>query len=365
VTCHRSRNQKQVRDCRFVSATCRKPRSFCCWAGVTATRQHRDNGRSIAQGSAGDGPQSNGPKVAARWDYRLSRPSASSNSRRRTSAPIRQDRWRVLRSHHKSGSNQFTAHCSSTAQRPIRRARLISPTTPVSRQNEFGRRRRSGHRSQVQRRNRTSLLRLRRFPLRAGTTNSCSSADPASAARCLRPRKGGRALPSTTRRPRAPTERELHARPVPGKNPLNRFSKVSSAMRNCWQANNGQPPALHASRTLFDRNVVTIRATRRLRQQRVAWFFLLSNGAQHRRGLARRRDEPGLNQHAQRAGPASITITDQRHTLNNFRVGYTREPPLGPTTSDQGLLQKTGLTASILPATSCPVQFSTPTRTER
>jgi len=184
-------------------------------------------------------------KVAARWGpIRLSRPSAKFKLERRTSARIRQDRggFEIFTTKRRTSSRRTVR---VPAQRPIRRARLHSPTRPSTGRTNSGRRRRSGHRSQVQRpQPHVLLLRLRRFRYAPARPTRCSLCRPGAAQRrFLRLVKGARRSPSTTRRPRAPTEREASRATRSRANPAEPLQQGSSAMLNAAEAIMARPPA--------------------------------------------------------------------------------------------------------------------------
>jgi outer membrane receptor for monomeric catechols len=113
---------------------------------------------------------------------------------------------------------------------------------------------------------------------------------------------------------------------------------------------------------LFDRNVYTIKGDHAFSDRhRVSLFVYVSGESSIAPALIDGAMSPALNQQrparwARFNHDYQITPT----TLNNFRTGYTREPQIwARTTSDQGLLQKIGLTGVNPPGDIIPrVQFS-------
>ena len=272
----------------------------------------------------------------------------------------------------KSGTNQFHGSLFEYLRNDKLDARgFISPITPVNRQNEFG-----GNIGgpvilpKYNGKNRTFFYFVYDgFRYRAGATNQLLTL-PNAAQRSgdfSGLTKGGVPLaiydPYSSRSDGAGGfTRDI----FPGARiPSNRISKVSAATLQLLPAANTNATTANytaVGATTFTRNVYTIKGDHSFSDRnRVSIFAYISNEANVAASLIDGGLSPALNN--QRPARWARLNHDYQFTptvLNNFRVGYTREPQLWfRTTSDQGYLQKIGLTGVNPPGDITPrVQFA-------
>jgi Carboxypeptidase regulatory-like domain/TonB dependent receptor len=370
-------DQKQVRDLPLsVSGNMRNPESFVFLApGVSGDTSNTEiNGSQdrakevLVDGAQATGPESGGtmftyPPVEAIGEFKLEAANFSAEYGKTGGG------FEVFTT--RSGTNQF----HGTAFEYLRNDQLdargfISPITPVNRQNEFG----AAIGGPVllpkyNGRNRTFFYFVYDgFRYRAGATNQVLTL-PNAAQRggdFSGLTKGGSALAiydpaSTVSDGAGGFTRTPFA---DAKIPQNRFSKVSAAMLQLLpQANTNAATANYTSvgAQTFDRNVFTIKGDHSFNDRnRVSLFAYISNETSVAPALIDGAMSPALNQQR----PARWARFNHDYqisptTLNNFRVGYTREPQKwARVTSDQGLLQKTGLAGVNPPGDILPrVQF--------
>jgi Carboxypeptidase regulatory-like domain/TonB dependent receptor-like, beta-barrel len=371
-------DQKQVADLPLsVSGNMRNPESFVFLApGVTGDAANTEiNGSQdrakevLFDGAQSTGPESGGtmftyPPVESIGEFRLEASNFSAEYGKTGGG------FEIFTT--KSGNNQYHGSVFEYLRNDKFDARgFISPVTPINRQNEFGAA--VGGPVRLPRyngKNRTFFYFVYDgFRYRAGATNQVLTL-PNAAQRggdFSALVKAGNALaiydPSSTRSDGAGG---FTRDPFPGAQiPVTRFSKVSSAMLQLL------PPAKTSSATnnytavgaqTFNRNVYTIKGDHAFSDRnRISVFLYISNEDSIAPDLIAGAMSPALDQ--QRPARWARFNHDYQISptmLNNFRAGYTREPQVwARTTSDQGYLQKIGLTGVNPPGDILPrVQFS-------
>ena len=371
-------DQKQVADLPLsVSGNVRNPESFVLLApGVsgdttnTEVNGSQDRAKEVlVDGVQSTGPESGGtvgtyPPVEAIGEFKLLAANFSAEYGKTGGG------FEIFTT--KSGNNQYHGSLFEYLRNDQFDARgFISPTTPVNRQSEFG-----GALGgpvivpKYNGRNHTFFYFVYDgFRYRAGATNQLLTLPNAAqrAGDFSGLVKGGGPLaiydPYSSRSDGAGGfTRDL----FPGARiPVNRISKVSAAtLQLLPQANTNAATANYTAvgATTFNRNVVTIKGDHAFSDRnRVSLFVYVSNEANIAAATIDGALSPALNQQR----PARWTRLNHDYqftptTLNNFRVGYTREPQKWfRTTSDQGYLQKIGLTGVNPPGDIIPrVQFT-------
>lgn len=370
--------EKQVQDLPLsVSGNMRNPESFVFLApGVTGdTANTQINGSQdrakevLVDGAQATGPESGGtmftyPPVEAIGEFKLESSNFSAEYGKTGGG------FEIFTT--KSGTNQFHGSGFEYLRNDVFDARgFIANTKPVNRQNEFGAT--LGGPVIVPKyngRNRTFFYFVYDgFRYRAGVANQQYTLPNAAqrAGNFSGLTKAGVPLviydPATTRSDGAGG---LIRDPFPGNIiPQNRFSKVSAAMLGLLPAaNNNAATANYTSvgSQIFDRNVYTIKGDHAFSDKsRVSLFAYISNEDSIAPAAIEGAMSPALaQQRPARWARLNHDYQISATMLNNFRVGYTREPQIwSRVTSDQGLLQKVGLTGVNPPGDIIPrVQFS-------
>jgi hypothetical protein len=371
-------DQKQVQDLPLsVNGNMRNPESFVLLApgvsGDTANTEingSQDRAKEVlVDGAQATGAESGGtvftyPPVEAIGEFKLEAANFSAEYGKSGGG------FEVFTT--KSGTNQFHGSVFEYLRNDKLDARgFISPITPVNRQNEFGAAiggpvllpHYSG-------RNRTFFYFVYDgFRYRAGATNQNLTLPNAAqrAGDFSGLTKGGGPLAiydpySTTSDGAGGLTRTI----FPGaKIPQNRFSKVSANMLSLLPAANTNAATLNYTAVgaqTFDRNVYTIKGDHTFNDRnRVSLFAYFSEETSIAPALIEGAMSPALNQQRPaRWARFNYDMQASPTVLNNFRAGYTREPQKwARVTSDQGLLQKTGLTGVNPPGDITPrVQFS-------
>lgn len=371
-------DQKQVRDLPVaVNGNMRNPEAFVLLApgvsGDTANTEingSQDRAKEVLfDGAMSTGPESGGtmftyPPVESIGEFKLESSNYSAEYGRSGGG------FEVFTT--KSGTNQFHGAAFEYLRNDKLDARgFIAPVTPVNRQNEYGLS--LGGPVMVPHiysgMNRTFFHYVYEgFNYRAGATNQLLTL-PNAAQRggdFSGLTKAGAALqvydPASTRSDGAGG---FTRDAFPGARiPASRFSKVSAAMLALLPAANTNAATANYTATgaqSFNRNVYTIKGDHVFSaRNRISVFAYFNDESSVAAALIEGAMSPALDQQR----PArwvrfnhdyQITPT----TLNNFRVGYTREPQIwARTTSDQGLLQKVGLSGVNPPGDILPrIQF--------
>jgi hypothetical protein len=371
-------DQKQVADLPlFVNGNMRNPESFVLLApGVTGDTSNTEvNGSQdrakevLVDGAQATGPESGGtmftyPPVEAIGEFKLLAANFSAEYGKTGGG------FEIFTT--KSGTNQYHGGAFEYLRNDKFDARgFISTVTPVNRQNEFGVDFGGPVRlPKYNGKNRTFFYFVYDgFRYRAGATNTLLTL-PNAAQRTgdfSGLTKGGQALaiydPYSTR----PDGAGGFTRDIfPGARiPQTRFSKVSAATLALLPAANNSNATFNytqAGANSFDRNVVTVKGDHAFSDRsRASLFFYESNESSIAAAIIAGALSPALNQ--QRPARWARFNHDYQFTptlLNNFRVGYTREPQKWfRVTSDQGYLQKIGLAGVNPPGDIAPrVQFS-------
>ena len=371
-------DQKQVADLPLsVSGNVRNPESFVFLApGVTGDTVNTEvNGSQdrakevLVDGVQSTGPESGGtvgtyPPVESIGEFKLLASNFSAEYGKTGGG------FEIFTT--KSGTNQYHGSVFEYLRNDKLDARgFISPTTPVNRQNEFGADfggpvilpKYSG-------RNRTFFYFVYDgFRYRAGATNQLLTLPNAA-------QRGGNfsgltkaGVPLTIYDPYSSRSdgaggftRDVFPNAII---PANRISKVSAAMLALLPATTTNAATSNytaAGATTFTRDVVTIKGDHSFSDRnRVSVFVYVSNEANVAASLIEGGLSPALNnQRPARWARLNHDYQFSPTTLNNFRVGYTREPQKWfRTTSDLGYLQKTGLTGVNPPGDITPrIQFA-------
>ncbi|MBI4904672.1 MAG: TonB-dependent receptor [Acidobacteria bacterium] len=371
-------DQKQVRDLPVpVNGNMRNPEAFVLLApGVTGDTANTEiNGSQdrakevLFDGAMSTGPESGGtmftyPPIDAIGEFKLESSNYSAEYGRSGGG------FEVFTT--KSGTNQFHGALFEYLRNNALDARgFIAPVTPINRQNEFGVSiggpvtlpRYSG-------KNRTFFhFVYEGFRYRAGATNQLLTL-PNAAQRggdFSGLTKAGVALqiydPASTRSDGAGG---FTRDPFPAARiPVNRFSKVSAATLALLPATNTNAATANYTATgaaAFNRNVYTIKGDHVFSSRnRISVFAYFNDEASVAAALIEGAMSPALDQQRPaRWGRFNHDYQLTPVTLNNLRVGYTREPQVwARTTSDQGLLQKIGLKGVNPPGDILPrIQFS-------
>ncbi len=366
---------RQVRDLPVsVNGNMRSPEAFTMLAPGVDSGNNVNGAQERAKevlvdGAMSTGPESGGvmftyPSVEALGEFKLEASNFSAEYGRSGGG------FEVFTT--KSGTNQFHGSLFEYLRNDKLDARgFISPSTPINRQNEYG----VAFGGPVllpklyNGKNRTFFYFVYDgYRFRAGSTNNLLTL-PTAAQRAgdfSGLTKAGIGLqvydPSSTRSDGAGG---FTRDAFPGaKIPLSRFSKVSSAILQLLPANSNANTTANyfsAGATLFDRDVFSVKGDHVFSDKHRISVFAYWNKEQN---IAAATIEGGLSPALNQQRPArwgrfnddyQITPT----SLNNFRVGYTREPQLWfRVTSDQGLLQKIGLSGVNPPGDIVPrIQF--------
>jgi hypothetical protein len=370
-------DSKQVADLPLsVNGNMRNPESFVFLApGVTGDVANTEiNGSQdrakevLVDGAQSTGPESGGtmftyPPVEAIGEFKLEAANFSAEYGKTGGG------FEIFTT--KSGTNQFHGSAFEYLRNDKFDARgFIAPVRPVNRQNEFGVAlggpvllpKYNG-------RNRTFFYFVYDgFRYRAGATNQVLTL-PNAAQRSgdfSGLTKGGVPLaiydPYSTRPDGAGGfTRDLFPGAVI---PANRISKVSAAMLQLLPAARSSATSNYTSvgSNIFDRNVYTVKGDHAFSDRsRISLFLYFSDENSVAPALIEGAMSPALaQQRPARWFRFNHDYQISSNMLNNFRAGYTREPQKwARVTSDQGLLQKIGLTGVNPPGDIVPrVQFS-------
>ena len=371
-------DSKQVADLPLsVNGNMRNPESFVFLApGVTGDVANTEiNGSQdrakevLVDGAQSTGPESGGtmftyPPVEAIGEFKLEAANFSAEYGKTGGG------FEIFTT--KSGTNQFHGSVFEYLRNDKFDARgFIAPVKPVNRQNEFG----AALGGPVilpkyNGRNRTFFYFVYDgFRYRAGATNQVLTL-PNAAQRggdFSGLVKGGAALaiydPYSTRPDGAGgfTRDAFPGAVIPAA----RFSKVSAAMLQLLPAaksNASTSNYTSVGSNIFDRNVYTVKGDHAFSDRsRISLFLYFSDENSIAPALIEGAMSPALaQQRPARWFRFNHDYQISSNTLNNFRAGYTREPQeWARVTSDQGLLQKIGLTGVNPPGDIIPrVQFS-------
>jgi hypothetical protein len=363
-------NSKQVTDLPLsVSGNMRNPESFVLLApGVsgdtvnTEINGSQDRAKEVlVDGIQSTGPESGGtvgtyPPVEAIGEFKLLAANFSAEYGKTGGG------FEIFTT--KSGTNLYHGSVFEYLRNDVFDARgFISPVTPVNRQNEFG-----GNLGGPVRlpkydgRNKTFFYFVYDgFRYRAGASNQLLTLPNAA-------QRSGDFSGLTIYDPKStrPDGAGGFTRDVfPGaKIPVNQFSKVSANLLTLLTAAGSAATSNYtaAGSNTFNRDVVTIKGDHSFNDRnRVSLFVYISNEA----NIAASLIEGGLSPALNNQRPARWTRLNHDYqfsptVINNFRVGYTREPQKWfRITSDQGYLQKIGLTGVNPPGDIVPrVQFT-------
>jgi hypothetical protein len=371
-------DSKQVTDLPLsVNGNMRNPEAFVFLApGVSGDAANTEiNGSQdrakevLVDGAQSTGPESGGtmftyPPVEAIGEFRLEAANFSAEYGKTGGG------FEIFTT--KSGTNQFHGSAFEYLRNDKLDARgFIAPVKPVNRQNEFG----AAIGGPVllpkyNGRNRTFFYFVYDgFRYRAGATNQVLTL-PNAAQRSgdfSGLTKGGAPLaiydPYSTRSDGAGgLTRDI----FPGARiPANRISKVSAAMLQLLPSpTSGSSTSNYTAVGVnaFTRDVVTIKGDHQFTERHRVSVFLYASGENSvAPELIAGAMSPALaQQRPARWARLNYDFLVSPTTLNNFRAGYTREPQQwSRITSDQGLLQKVGLTGVNPPGDILPrVQFS-------
>jgi hypothetical protein len=371
-------DQKQVADLPLsVNGNMRNPESFVFLApgvtgdtGNTEINGSQDRAKEVlVDGAQATGPESGGtmftyPPVEAIGEFKLEAANFTAEYGKTGGG------FEIFTT--KSGTNQFHGSLFEYLRNDKLDARgFISPVTPVNRQNEFG----GAFGGPVilpkyNGRNRTFFYFVYDgFRYRAGATNQVLTLPNAKerSGDFSGLVKGGQPLaiydPGTTRSDGAGGfTRDIFPNATI---PANRISKVSAAMLQFLPAsktnaatNNYTAVGVNA----FARDVVTIKGDHSFTDRhRVSLFVYVSGENSVAPALIEGAMSPALaQQRPARWGRFNYDFLISPSAANNFRAGYTREPQQwARVTSDQGLLQKIGLTGVNPPGDIIPrIQFT-------
>jgi len=368
---------RQVRDLPVaVSGNMRNPESFTMLAPGVDASSNLVNGAQerskevLVDGAMSTGPESGGviftyPSVEALGEFKLEASNFSAEYGHSGGG------FEVFTT--KSGTNQFHGSLFEYLRNDKLDARgFISPITPINRQNEFGVA--FGGPVLIPKlyngKNRTFFYFVYDgFRYRAGAANSLLTL-PTAAQRggdfSALTKAGGPLQIFDPASNRSDGAGGFTRDPFPGaKIPLARFSKVAAAILPFVPATtNGGLTANYTSAgaASFDRDVYSVKGDHVFNDKhRISVFAYWNKEASIAASFLEGALSPALNQ--QRPARWARFNDDYQVTptsLNNFRVGYTREPQLWfRTTSDQGLLQKIGIAGVNPPGDIIPrIQFA-------
>ncbi len=367
---------RQVRDLPVaVNGNMRSPESFTMLApGVDAA--NNVNGAQerakevLVDGVMSTGPESGGviftyPSVEALGEFKLEASNFSAEYGHSGGG------FEIFTT--KSGNNQFHGSLFEYLRNDKFDARgFISPITPVNRQNEFGVA--VGGPVLIPKlyngKNKTFFYFVYDgFRYRAGATNNLLTL-PTAAQRAgdfsALTKAGGPLQVYDPASNRSDGAGGFTRDPFPGaKIPVARFSKVAAAILPYLPATTNSGTTANytaAGAAFYDRDVYSVKGDHVFNDRhRINVFAYWNSESSIAASFLEGALSPALNQQRPaRWGRFNDDYQIKPTILNNFRVGYTREPQIWfRTTSDQGLLQKIGLAGVNPPGDIIPrIQFA-------